>query len=78
LIYLADLKMTPWNFYKGMLDQLGAESRFYRGDAKRQFHKEIELMNGLHSKKAVAVVDEVHLLDRAMLKEVPGNGPLSS
>lgn len=70
LIYLADSKMTPRNFYKGMLDQLGAESRFYRGDAKRQLHKEIELMKGLHNKRPVVVVDEAHLLDREMLEEV--------
>ena len=72
LIYLADSKMTPRNFYKGMLDQLGAESRFYRGDAKRQLHKEIELMKGLQNKQivVVVVVDEAHLLDREMLEEV--------
>src|SRR5690606_30642283 len=70
LVYLADSKMTPRNFYKGMLDQLGAESRFYRGDAKRQLHKEIELMKGLHNKRPVVVVDEAHLLDREMLEEV--------
>ena len=44
IMYIADSKMTPRNFYKGMLDQIGAESRFYRGDAKRQLHKEIELL----------------------------------
>jgi len=70
LMYLADSKMTPRNFYKGMLDQIGAESKFYRGDAKRQLHKEIELMKGLHKKQPVVIVDEAHLLDREMLEEV--------
>ena len=70
LMYLADSKMTPRNFYKGMLDQIGAESKFYRGDAKRQLHKEIELMKGLHKKQPEVIVDEAHLLVREMLEEV--------
>ena len=39
VLYLADSKLTPRWFYKGLLDQLGIESRFYRGDAKRQLHQ---------------------------------------
>lgn len=70
MMYVADSKLTHRNFYKGILDQLGAESKFYRGDAKRQLHKEIELMKGLHKKQPVVVVDEAHLLDREMLEEV--------
>ena len=27
-------KLTPRHFYKGLLEQLGCESKFYRGDAK--------------------------------------------
>ncbi|MDM5339059.1 ATP-binding protein [Fictibacillus enclensis] len=38
LLYLSDSKLTPRHFYKGMLEQLGIESKFYRGDAKRQLH----------------------------------------
>ena len=71
LMYIADSKLTPRNFYKGILDQLGAESKFYRGDAKRQLHKEVELMKGLHKKQPVVVVDEAHLLDREMLEGSP-------
>lgn len=41
LLYLSDSKLTPRWFYKGCLDQLGLESRFYRGDAKRQLQKEM-------------------------------------
>ena len=36
ILYLSDSKLTPRWFYKGMLDQLGIEAKFYRGDAKRQ------------------------------------------
>ena len=45
-LYLSDSKLTPRWFYKGMLDQLGLEARFYRGDAKRQLQKEIEIIRG--------------------------------
>lgn len=70
VMYLADSKLTPRHFYKGLLEQLGCEAKFYRGDAKRQLHKEIELMRGIHALKPVVIVDEAHLLDKEMLEEV--------
>jgi len=70
LLYLADSKLTPRHFYKGLLEQLGCEAKFYRGDAKRQLHREIELMKGIHRLQPVVVVDEAHLLDKEMLEEV--------
>lgn len=70
VLYLADSKLTPRHFYKGLLEQLGCESKFYRGDAKRQLHREIELMRGIHHLQPVVIVDEAHLLDREMLEEV--------
>jgi general secretion pathway protein A len=70
LLYLSDSKLTPRNFYKGILEQLGCESKFYRGDAKRQLHHQIELMRGMHRLQPIVVVDEAHLLDREMLEEV--------
>lgn len=69
-LYLADSKLTPRHFYKGLLEQLGAEAKFYRGDAKRQLHHQIELMRGIHGLLPVVIVDEAHLLDREMLEEV--------
>lgn len=70
MLYLADSNLTPRHFYKGMLEQLGCEAKFYRGDAKRQLHREIELMRGIHGLMPVVVVDEAHLLDKEMLEEV--------
>lgn len=70
VLYLSDSKLTPRHFYKGLLEQLGYESKFYRGDAKRQLHREIEVMKGIHNLQPVVVVDEAHLLDREMLEEV--------
>jgi len=67
---ISDSKLTPRNFYKGMLDQLGCEAKFYRGDAKRQLHHQIELMSGIHHLQPCVVVGEAHLLSREMLEEV--------
>jgi general secretion pathway protein A len=68
VLYLSDSKLTPRHFYKGLLEQLGSEAKFYRGDAKRQLHREIELMRGIHGIQPVVVIDESHLLDREMLE----------
>ncbi|MED4378672.1 ATP-binding protein, partial [Schinkia azotoformans] len=64
VLYLSDSKLTPRHFYKGLLEQLGAVALFYRGDAKRQLHREIELMRVIHVIQPVVVVDETQLLDR--------------
>ena len=69
LLYLSDSKLTPRWFYKGLLDQLGLESKFYRGDAKRQLQKEIEIIRGVHHQKVVCVLDEAHLLEKETIEE---------
>ena len=63
-LYLSDSKLTPRWFYKGMLDQLGIESKFYKGDAKRQLQKEVEIIRGVQGKKVVCILDEAHLLEK--------------
>jgi len=70
LLYLSDSQLTPRWFYNGLLDQLGIEARFYRGDAKRQMHKQLRLIREIHHRNIVVVVDEAHLLDRETLEEV--------
>lgn len=52
-----------------MLDQLGLEARFYRGDAKRQMQKEIEIIRGVHGQRVVCVLDEAHLLEKETIEE---------
>lgn len=69
LLYLSDSKLTPRWFYRGLLDQLGLESRFYRGDAKRQLQKEIEIIRGVNGQKVVCVLDEAHLLEKETIEE---------
>ena len=69
LLYLSDSKLTPRWFYKGLLDQLGLESRFYRGDSKRQLQQEIEIIRGVRHQKVVCILDEAHLLEKETLEE---------
>ena len=70
VLYLADSKLTPRHFYNGLLQELGAQGRFYRGDARRLLHREVELRRGVHGRNPVVSVDEAHLLDREMFEEV--------
>ena len=51
-----------------MLDQLGLESRFYRGDSKRQLQKEIEVIRGVQKKNVICILDEAHLLEKETLE----------
>jgi len=69
-LYLSDSKLTPRTFYKNLLEQLGFEAKFFRNDAKRQLHKEIEVMKGLNGTRIVAIIDEAHLLSKEMLEEI--------
>lgn len=70
VLYLSDSKLTPRWFYKGLLDQLGIESKFYRGDAKRQLHQQLEIIRGVQRKYVVTIVDEAHLLAKETLEEI--------
>ena len=58
VLYLSDSKLTPRWFYKGLLDQLGLESRFYRGDSKRQLQQATEVIRGVQHKKVVCILWE--------------------
>ena len=70
VLYLADSQLTPRHFYNGLLDQLGVQGRFYRGDSKRLLHREVELMRGVHGLNPVVIVDEAHLLNKEMFEEI--------
>jgi len=70
VLYVSDSQMTPRNFYKILLEQLGVIAHYYRSDAKRQLHKEIELLKSAHGVKPVVVTDESHLFRREMLEEI--------
>jgi len=70
VLYISDSKLTPRNFYWEVSHQLGQVPKFYRGDAKRQFHRCIEDLHENQRKTAVAIVDEGHLLGMEMLEEI--------
>jgi len=69
-LYLSDSKLTPRCFYKNILEQLGVEAKYFRGDAKRQLHKELEIIRGVHHRKVVVIVDEAHLIEKETLEEI--------
>ena len=70
VLYLSDSKLTPRWFYKGLLEQLGIESKFYRGDARRQLHQQLEVIQGVYKKNVITIVDEAHLLAKETLEEI--------
>jgi type II secretory pathway predicted ATPase ExeA len=69
LLYLSDSKLTPRWLYAGLLDQMGLESRFYRGDSKRKLQKEIENVRNVQKKMVIVALDEAHLLEKETLEE---------
>jgi len=68
LLYLSDSKLTPRWLYAGLLDQMGLEARFYRGDSKRDLQKAIGQVKAT-KKKVICVLDEAHLLEKETLEE---------
>lgn len=68
LLYLSDSKLTPRWLYAGLLDQMGLEPRFYRGDSKRNLQRAIDTVR-TSQKKVICVLDEAHLLDKETLEE---------
>lgn len=69
VLYLSDSKMTPRWLYKGLLEQMGIEAKYYRGDARQQLHKEIEILRGVKKRQVVVILDEAHLLEKEALEE---------
>jgi len=70
VLYLSDSQLKPYHFYHGLLEQLGVTGRYYRGDAKRLLHREVEILGGVQGLKPVVIIDEAHLLEREMLEEI--------
>ena len=64
VLYISDSKLTPKWLYRSLLDQLGIESSFYRGDSKRLLQKQIEIIREKEKRKVVCILDEAHLLEK--------------
>jgi type II secretory pathway predicted ATPase ExeA len=69
-LYVSDSQVTPRWFYKCLLEQMGVVASFYRGEAKNQLHRELEVIRGVHKRKIVTIVDEAHLLAKETLEEI--------
>ena len=69
-LYISDSCLRPRWLYNGLLEQLGVQTRFYRGDARRLLHQHLDVIRGVHRKSVVTVIDESHLLDRETLEEL--------
>ena len=69
-LYVSDSQVTPRWFYKCLLEQMGVVASFYRGEAKNQLHRELEVIRGVHKRKVVTIVDEAHLLAKETLEEI--------
>lgn len=52
------------------MEQLGFEAKYYCNEAKRQLHKEIDIIKGMNGIVPVAIIDEAHLLPKEMLEEI--------
>ena len=70
ILYIANSKLSPSWFYKGMLKQLGVEPKFYRDAASRQLQRELEIIRGVHHRDVVCIVDEAHLLSKETFEEI--------
>lgn len=68
-LYLSDSKLTPRWLYAGLLNQLGLEPRFYRGDSKADLQKELETIWTVQGRRVVCILDEAHLLEKETLEE---------
>lgn len=69
MLYLSDSKLTPRWLYAGLLDQMGLEAKFYRGDSKRMLQREIRRIRTESHKNVICVLDEAHLLEKETLEE---------
>ena len=67
-LYLSDSKLTPRWLYTGLLDQMGIEGKYNRGESKRILQKELETVR-TKGQKVVCILDEAHLLDKETLEE---------
>ena len=69
-LYLSDAQLTPRDFYRLLLEQMGCTAKYNRSDAKRQLHEEMEKMKAIHGIQPICVCDECHLMSRDMLEEI--------
>ena len=70
ILYISDSKLTPSNFYRILLEQLGVIAKWGRAEAKKQLHEQVSVLKAVDDIDTVCVVDEAHLLSFEMLEEI--------
>lgn len=70
MLYVSDTKLTPNNFYRLLLEQLGIAPSWSKATAKRQLHEQMSIKQAVDGITTVCVVDESHLLSHEMLEEI--------
>ena len=70
ILYISDSKLTPSNFYRLLLEQLGVIAKWNRAEAKRQLHEQLSVLMAVDDINTVCIVDEAHLLSFEMLEEI--------
>jgi Type II secretory pathway, component ExeA (predicted ATPase) len=69
-LYLSDSRLRPRWLYNGLLEQIGGDTRFYRGDARHNLHRQLENIRAVQGKTVVTVIDESHLLEHDTIEEL--------
>lgn len=70
MLYISDSKLTPTNFYRLLLEQLGIAASWNKSTAKRQLQEQMSIRQAVDGITTVCVVDESHLLSYEMLEEI--------
>lgn len=70
MMYVSDSRLTPREFYRILLEQLGIIAPWNSAEAKSMLHEKLSVMKAVDGIKAVCVVDEAHLLSFTMLEEI--------
>ena len=70
VLYISDSQLTPMNFYRILLEQMGCTSKYNRAIAKRQFQEQVGIKKEVYGIQPVCVCDECHLMTFEMLEEI--------
>lgn len=70
MLYVSDSKLTPNNFYRLLLEQLGVAPSWNKATSKRLLHEQMSIRQAVDGITTVCVVDESHLLSYEMLEEI--------
>ena len=70
MLYISDSKLTPTNFYRLMLKQIGIAPEWNMSTAKEKIQEQMSVKYAVDGITTVCVIDEGHLLSYEMLEEI--------